>query len=155
MPETPSDPLLAYLRENGGRYSLEALRQHLVTQGYDAGRIRAALDAYRRESGAGQPAMFSAFSAGSAGAGRYRPGGLATVAVAISVITGIGLLVLGTCAGVVGFSALAKFRDPSIVVAFLVIAAVLALAVAMIHLPIRWYRRQSAAPSPPSDEPRP
>jgi hypothetical protein len=134
MAETPNDPLLAYLREYGGRYTPEALRRHLLTQGYDADRVDAALDSYRREGaerGAGEPAMFSSFAAES-----ERPSTLALVGVILAVLAGVALLLAGTCAGIVGLVAFSEFKDASMLAAFAGVAGAIGLAVALIVLPI-------------------
>jgi len=49
MPEANLESLVAYLRLNGQRFSLDALRQQLVEQGYDAALIEEAMTAYREE----------------------------------------------------------------------------------------------------------
>jgi hypothetical protein len=49
VPETTLQAVLAYLRENGGRYDLRALRDHLLAQGYDPATVEAAVAAYREE----------------------------------------------------------------------------------------------------------
>src|SRR5579864_3858558 len=128
MAETPNDPLLAYLREHAGRYSLDALRRHLLTQGYDAARVDASLDAYRREGaerGAGEPAMFSSFAPG-----REQPSTLALVAVILAVLAGVALLLAGTCAGIIGLATIPVYTSLSALAAFAGVAGVIVLAVA-------------------------
>lgn len=51
-----NEQLLAYLRENRGRYTPDALRTSLLEAGYTAAEIDAAMAAVEREAGAGQPA---------------------------------------------------------------------------------------------------
>jgi hypothetical protein len=47
MPDANLDSLLAYLRLNSQRYSPEALREHLVSQGYDPALVDQAMAEYR------------------------------------------------------------------------------------------------------------
>ncbi|HVR10887.1 MAG TPA: hypothetical protein VMW75_22790 [Thermoanaerobaculia bacterium] len=142
MAETPNDPLLAFLREHAGRYSPEALRQHLLTQGYDAARIDAALDAYRREAPAAEG---------------ERPGTLALVGVILAVIAGVALLLAGTCGGIIGFVVSSESNNQAEGLAIFVgVIVVVVLGVTAIVSPIRWYRRRSARrTSPPASEKRP
>jgi hypothetical protein len=57
MSGTELDNLLDYLREHGGHYSPEALREHLLAQGYAPESIDAALSRYLRER---EPALVAA-----------------------------------------------------------------------------------------------
>jgi len=50
MPDANVESLVAYLRLNGQRFSLEALHQQLVEQGYDAALIEEAMAVYRGEA---------------------------------------------------------------------------------------------------------
>lgn len=53
MNDPSLDPLLAYLRQHSGRYSLEALRQQLLQNGYDPAAVARAIQVYQQESPAG------------------------------------------------------------------------------------------------------
>lgn len=44
------DPILAYLREHSGRYSLEALRRELLQNDYDAARVDRAVQIFQGEA---------------------------------------------------------------------------------------------------------
>jgi hypothetical protein len=55
MPETEPDALLSYVREQGGRYSPEALREQLVAQGHAPEYVDATLSLYLRERRERQP----------------------------------------------------------------------------------------------------
>src|SRR3954471_9973466 len=57
MSGTELDNLLDYLREHGGHYSPEALREHLLAQGYAPESIDAASSRYLRER---EPALVAA-----------------------------------------------------------------------------------------------
>jgi hypothetical protein len=50
MPDANLESLVAYLRLNSQRFSLDALRQQLATQGYDAALIDEAINVYRGEA---------------------------------------------------------------------------------------------------------
>jgi hypothetical protein len=49
MNEPSLDPVLAYLREHSGRYSLAALREQLLQNGYDPAAVDQAIAVYRQE----------------------------------------------------------------------------------------------------------
>ena len=49
MPEANLKNLVEYLRHNSQKFSLEALRQHLVAQGIDAAVVEEAITLYREE----------------------------------------------------------------------------------------------------------
>lgn len=49
MPEASHETLLAYLHQHGERYSLEALRSALLSQGFDAAAVEEACQSYRAE----------------------------------------------------------------------------------------------------------
>ena len=49
MPEANLSQLVGYLRHNSQKYSLDALRQHLLAQGLDAALIEEAITTYRAE----------------------------------------------------------------------------------------------------------
>lgn len=50
MAEPGVEAILAYLRENSGRFSLGALRHELLQDGYDAAAVDQAIELFRRES---------------------------------------------------------------------------------------------------------
>jgi H+/Cl- antiporter ClcA len=106
MPDANLDSLLAYLRLNSQRYSPEALREHLVSQGYDPALVDQAMAEYR------------------AGA---TPRGLSGWKVALGCLAGLVVgaaslvsLLIGLCGGLEGSGS-----TPS--PWFFVLAAVLAL----------------------------
>jgi Na+-transporting methylmalonyl-CoA/oxaloacetate decarboxylase gamma subunit len=84
------DPLLAYLRAHGGRYSLEALRLELLAQGYGAERVTAAIAHYQRERDAG------------AGGEVRAPSERGIERALLCMIAGVFVLVTGTCMGWTG-----------------------------------------------------
>jgi len=50
MPEASHETLLAYLRQHGERYTLEALRKSLLGQGFEAAAVEAACQSYLAET---------------------------------------------------------------------------------------------------------
>jgi hypothetical protein len=50
MTDPGLDPILAYLREHAGRYSLPALREQLVRSGYDPARVDEAMAVYQEQN---------------------------------------------------------------------------------------------------------
>jgi hypothetical protein len=50
MTDPSLDPILAYLREHSGRYSLSALREQLLQTGYDPAEVDRAIAIYQQES---------------------------------------------------------------------------------------------------------
>jgi hypothetical protein len=59
MTDPSLDPIVAYLREHSGRYSLAVLREQLVRSGYDPARVDEALAVYQSEHPpAGRPHVF-------------------------------------------------------------------------------------------------
>lgn len=50
MTDPNLDPILAYLREHSGRYSLSALREQLLENGYDPALVDRAIAVYQHEN---------------------------------------------------------------------------------------------------------
>jgi hypothetical protein len=119
MPDTTPDTVLAYLREHGRRYDLRALRDFLVSQGYDAavveGGVRAYLEERRREGAA-------ASHRNSRAALRWLP------AVVLGVLA-VAVLGFGACVGamVQGEGAVGRGSDHRFIVIVLSIGAGLAV----------------------------
>ena len=55
MEDPVIETILAYLRENSGRFSLDAMRHELLQDGYDAAAVDQAIELFRRESPVSSP----------------------------------------------------------------------------------------------------
>lgn len=49
MPEDQSELLLAYLRQHGDRFAVDALRKQMLSEGHDPALVEEAIAAYQRE----------------------------------------------------------------------------------------------------------
>ncbi len=56
MTDPSLDPIFAYLREHSGRYSLSALREHLLQTGHDPAMVDRAIAIYQQENPPALPA---------------------------------------------------------------------------------------------------
>jgi len=120
LPVNDPPTLLAYLRENGIRYSTEALRDELVSQGQDPAAVDAAVEEYQHESTArgaqripvGPGCLVAAINLvppvlgilglySGARASLYSIGGVVTLWI-VELVAGIALLVDGRRRGETG-----------------------------------------------------
>jgi hypothetical protein len=86
MPESNGADLLAYLRQNGGRYDLAVLREHLVRQGQDPTKVDAAVQAYLAERSSGKSTGMSPMQ---------------TIGVVLLAALSLGVLLVGGCFSVI------------------------------------------------------
>lgn len=82
MPESNGADLLAYLRQNGGRYDLAVLREHLVRNGQEPMAVDAAVQAYLAERSSGKPTGMSP---------------LQVTGVVLLAALSLGVLLVGSC----------------------------------------------------------
>lgn len=122
MTDPEIDPLLAYLRAHGRRYSLEVLQRELLAQGFAAERVTAAIAHYQQERD-----------------GEVRAPSERGIEVAVlGMVAGVFVLVTGTCMGWNGnLDSPKDFASP-------VSCSVMVLGLALIVFSIVWYRRRLA-----------
>jgi hypothetical protein len=135
MPDPKLDSLLAYLRENGARYAMPDLRAHLLSQGWPVESVDTAIAHYQEEHGGSQPAMFGTVAQVSAS-----PGPLAITLVVLAIFAGVGLMLVGTCFGIVGVLGMSSMNSNDVwMVAGATVAFVFGLL--LVILPIQRLRR--------------
>jgi hypothetical protein len=136
MPETDLATLLAFLREHGQRASPEALREHLVTQGYDMTLVDQAVAAYQDEL---RERARQNTAAGLKDVFRW------LIAV-MTILTALGILVIGGCLAGIGLLSEGGKNLTSEAWAFLLgFVAVALLFIFLSIVTVRWARRRSGS----------
>ncbi|HZF11934.1 MAG TPA: hypothetical protein VFE33_24375 [Thermoanaerobaculia bacterium] len=97
MPEVSHETLIAYLRQHGDYYTLEALRKSLLGQGFDAAAVEAACQSYLAETPSTGPKLSK---------GEEAVQGCATVVLAVLALA---VLAVGTC--VVGYFVMMNSKE--------------------------------------------
>lgn len=114
MPEVTLEGLVEYLRKNDRKFSLDALRQHLIAQGCEPALIEEAITVYRASSPAPRP-----FSGWARALGCF-------AGLVVGVLSLVSLL-YGLCGGVYGDGS----KTSPWFIALAAILALLALGVAL------------------------
>ena len=92
MNDRQLETALAYLNEQSGRYSLEALRKELLRTGYDPATVDQAIQTFQ----ASGPQATRSFSSNTSNASNARSCGLALL-IGLLLCAILGLLVFGLC----------------------------------------------------------